>query len=318
MIPTALAGIAVAAAMTILPPTVGAQNASSVSTFRETVATPHIKVIDGGGAPKPRGTVTLQKQGAKQIFAVDVRNLIPSTGWGVWLDPNPTFQQGDVLSLLCQLDRVVSTGNTYRTKLEAWNTAPQFLTVSVSDLNDLTNQAICIGAPLVAGATNTTIDCILWAPISELLPDPNQVSFKKRAKLTLPVPPVITGQLWTPALKARGKISLQQSGTTGQSSIQVDAKNLLGGHTYSVWMTLTTVLDPEYPACITNSAASCLVKLDELTPDVSGKGGWYIRDTAAGDSLPEQVRYASDLANRLLMIKDEADLIYLQGVIPGP
>ena len=315
-IPVALAGVVVATVMATLPREVSAQDASFVSALRETVESPHIKVSDGVAGPKPRGTVTLQKQGAKQIFAIDVHNLAPSTGWGVWLDSNPTFQEGDLVNLLSQLDRVVSTGNTYRVRLEALNTAPQFLTVSASDLNDLTNQSICIGTPTGVGTTNAIVNCVLWAPISELLANPKQASFKQRAKLTLPVPPLVTGQLWVPAPKAHGTISLQQSGTTGQSRIEVRAKNLLGGHTYTLWMTLTSVIDPEYSACVTNS--ECLVKLDDLTPVISGKGVSYIRDTAVGDSLPKQFPDARSLSSHVLMIKDEADLIYLQGVISGP
>ena len=203
-------------------------------------------------------------------------------------------------------------------KLAAQNTASQFRSVSIAELNDLTNQTICTGTPTEAGTTNVLVNCVLWAPVSELRTKPKRASFKEHTKLTLPVPPLLTGQLWVPAPKARGKINLRQSGTTGQSRLDITAKNLLGGHTYSVWLTLTTVLDPEYPACLTNTEASCLVKLTDLTPSVSGKGGTYIRDTAVGDSLPQQVQSARDLANHLLMIKDEANLIYLQGVIPGP
>ena len=119
-----------------------------------------------------------------------------------------------------------------------------------------------------------------------------------------------------PAPKALGKINLRYSGTTGQSFIEVDAKKLLGGHSYSVWMTLTTTNDPAYPACITNSVSSCLTNIDQLTLSTSGKSGRYVRDTKVGDSLPLQFEYAGDLSNHLLVIEEEIGIIYLQGVIP--
>jgi len=315
----ALAGVAVAAAISILPCEVCAQNSTSISTLRETIESAHISAVGSNAVAtsKPHGTVTLRKQGAKQILDVDVRSLSPSgTGLGVWLDQNSTCRPNDLVSLLCQLDLLVSTGENWRATEEALNTAPQFLSVSISDLNDLTNHAVCIGSPTMTGTTNVVVDCVLWAPIPALLPKPGKTSFNKHALLTLPVPPVINGQLWAPAPKARGKITLRYSGTTGRSFIEVDAKNLLGGHSYSVWMTLTTVNDPAYPACITNSVSSCLTNIDQLTLSVSGKGGQYVRDTKVGDSLPLQFEYADDLSNHLLVIEDEDNLIYLQGVIP--
>ncbi len=322
-IPIALAGVAVAAAIAILPGEVRAQNSASISMLRETIESAHVSAAGSNAVAvvKPSGRVTLRKQGIKQIFDVDVRNLSSSlsssnAGWGVWLDLNSTFRTNDPVSLLCQLNRLVSTGEQYVATQEALNTAPQFLAVSIPDLNDLANHAICIGSPTMIGTTNVVVDCVLWAPIPALLPAPGKTSFNKHALLALPVPPVINGQLWVPAPNARGKINLRYSGLTGQSFIEVNAENLLGGHSYSVWMTLTTVDDPAYPACITNSVSSCLTNLDQLTLSISGSGGQYVRDTKVGDSLPLQFEYADDLSNHLLMIEDEDNLIYLQGVIP--
>lgn len=322
-IPIALAGVAVAAAISILPGNVSAQNSTSISTLRETIESPHVSAGNSNTVTtlKPYGRVTLRKQGNKQMFDVDVRSLSSSlnssnTGWGVWLDLNPTFHTNDLVSLLCQLNLLVSTGEHYTATLKAVDTAPQFLSITVPDLNDLTNHAICIGSPTGIGTTNVVVDCVLWAPIPALLPAPARTSFNKRALLALPVPPVINGQLWAPAPKARGNIKLRYSGSTGQSFIEVNAQNLLGGHTYSVWMTLTTVDDPAYPACITNTVSSCLTNLDQLTLSFSGTAGQYVRDTKAGDSLPLQFEYADDLSNHLVLIEDEDNLIYLQGVIP--
>jgi hypothetical protein len=319
----ALAGVAVAAAISILPGNACAQNSTSISTLRETIESAHVGAAGTNAVAtvKPYGRVTLRKQGTKQMFDVDVRSLSSSlsssnTGWGVWLDLNSTFQTNDLVSLLSQLDRLVSTGEHYTATMEAVNAAPQFLSVTVPDLNDLTNHVICIGTPTGIGTTNVVVDCVLWAPIPALVPAPARTSFNTYAPLALPVLPVINGQLWVPAPKARGKIHLRYSGSTGQSFIEVDARNLLGGHTYSVWMTLTTVDDSAYPACITNNVSSCLTNIDQLTLSFSGMAGQYVRDTKVGDSLPLQFKYADDLSNHLLLIEDEDNLIYLQGVIP--
>ncbi len=321
-----LAGVAVAAAISILPYEVQAQrsNAVSVSTLRETIESAHVSGVDSNAVSKPHGTVTLRKQGIKQIFDADVRSLSSSlnssnTGWGVWLDLNSAVRSNDLVTLLCQLDRMsgVTTGTHWRATQEGLGQAPPFLSVDISDLNELTNRSVCIGFPMTEeGSTNTIIKCVVWAPIPSLLPKPGKASFKKHTLLALPVPPAINGQMWVPAPKARGKINLQYSATSGQSSIEVNAKNLLRGHNYSVWMTLTTTNDPAYPACITNDVSSCLTNIAQLTLSLSGKNGRYVRDTKVGDSLPLQFKYAGDLSNHLLVIEDEFGVIYLQGVIP--
>jgi len=324
-IPAALAGVAVATAISILPCEVQAQggNVASVSTLRETVESDHVSGTGTNGVAilKPRGTVILRKQGIKQIFDVDVRSLSSSlnpsnTGWGVWLGMNPTLRSNDIVSLLCQLDRLVVTGEHFAVSEQGLGEAPQFLSVDVPDLNDLTNRSIGVGFPMMAGTTNFVVKCVVWAPIPELLPRSAKTSFNKHALLSLPVPPTINGQMWVPAPKARGKINLRYSGTTGQSLFEVDTKNLLGGHSDTVWMTVTTTNDVAYPDCITNSASSCLTNIAPLTLSILGKGGRYLRDTKVGDSLPLQFGYASDLSNHLLVIEDESRIIYLQGVIP--
>ena len=153
-IPVALTGVAVAAAMSILPCEVRATNLVSISTLRETIETPHISGSSSNSVAvsKPHGTVTLRKQGIRQIFDVNVRSLSSSlnasnTGWGVWLDPNSTYHSNDLVTLLCQLECLVSTGEHFRATQEGLGMAPPFLSVDVSDLNDLTNHTVGIGFP---------------------------------------------------------------------------------------------------------------------------------------------------------------------------
>jgi hypothetical protein len=256
----------------------------------------------------------LQKQGNKQVFEVDVRN-IGSDDLGVWLDESTIFSTNGMQLLLCQLDRQSVYTGRWTVDLVGLGEPPSFVATNLLDLSELEGRILNIGYPS-GDVTNRVVKTLLWAPIPPLVPKPSAESFSKRSLLTPPVPPLITGQQSVPAPKARGKINLRYSGTTGQSLIEVDAKSLLGGHNYSVCVTLTTTNDIAYPACITNSVSSCLTNIAELTLSLTGKSGRYVRDTKVGDSLPLQLKYAGELSNRLILIQDELEVTYLQGVIP--
>jgi hypothetical protein len=310
-----LTGVAVATAISIQPCEVRATNLVSIGTFRETIESPHVYGSTSTNtvtASKPVGTVTLWKQGVKQIFEVDIRNLSsalnPSNfNWGVYLNLSTVFVTNDLVTLLCQLDRTNAGGHWVARPLPGIGQAPLF-EASILDLDELTGRIISIGFPSMDG-TNPVIRCVLWAPIPPLVSIPKAASYSRQLLLTRPDVAL--------SPKATGNLRYSYLGTTGRSVVDLYVKNLTRGHDYGVWLTLTTTNDAAYPGCIMDfGPSSCITNIASLKLSESTKNGRYVRDTRRGDSLPLQLNYAGDLSDRLILIVDTAGATHLGGVIP--
>ena len=311
-ISAAFAGVAVAAAISILPCEVRAENKISVSTFRATAESGSSDAVAGAC-----GTVVLGRHDAKQSFEVGVHNLAGS-GYGVFR--GDTFSTNFPVFLIAAMDQNDPTNNSWSLKFTSISGAPPQL--GVADVTNLVGKIIYIatlGATNITGVgtnlvgcttnivggvtnlvgcttnivdavTNIIVGAVLWAPVPPLVANPGKESFNKKAVLVSPP--------GGPSPRSRGKIETRYSGTRGQSVLEIRAMLLPRGHPYAVWM--------EDGLSYTN--------IGSLT--LSGGSGRFIRDTRKGLPLPLEVPFVDDLSGRNILIRDEFGEVHLVGPIP--
>ena len=151
-----LAGVVIAAAISVLPQEVRAENKiSATTTFRATIDSGV-----GGGINEVAGafgSVVVGRQGAKQSFVVDVHNLAGS-GYGVF--SGDTFTTNFPAFLIAALDQRNVTNGSWILKFTSKNGAlPQ---LGVADVTNLVDKIIYIATPgttnITGGVTNL-VDC---------------------------------------------------------------------------------------------------------------------------------------------------------------
>ncbi|MCG3148045.1 MAG: hypothetical protein PCFJNLEI_01487 [Verrucomicrobiae bacterium] len=265
------------------------------------------------------GSATFRINGAKQTATVEIKGL-GETDFAVFVGDTPQPDDESLIEIVSPLDRTNEKTGTWARKFASSNgSAPlEFPVDSLSDLsggiiligraddqlllegvtnivNGVTN--IIVGIPLFLTETNT-VGAVLWAPIPDLVVAPSVLSSSAKAKMVLPAPPAASP-------KAKGTLKSKFNAVTGQSIIEIRASGLLRGQTYNVLIGDST-----------NQPPALLIPAGEMTPNKSGSQMTYVRDTAYGDPLPQQVRNITDLSGRRLDIRDNFGNIHLSVVIP--
>jgi hypothetical protein len=271
-----------------------AGSSSGLSRTLPLVRTDGTFVGTSQGARLPKGTVTLAIKGATQSFTIDAYNLAGpyDKGLVVFLGDSPQITN----AALWYVDMLSRTGtnNHWRLVLESASGAPPQL--GVTNLTDLVGLTV-----FVATETN---QAILRAIVTDLVPNPSLLSYRRRVPLILPNQPL--------SQKAKGSILVSYNGRTGASIVDITARNLNANNRYIENGTLSN--------CVANGILA-----------VGGKAHWK-SDTGRGDELfshdlgTNGVEYASDLGVTTVLdeigdgiiIRDCFGGLHLQGTIPGP
>jgi len=247
----------------------------------------------------PVGTLKLRQNGSDQSLRIDLKNLNP-TDLSVFISTNSFFDNtNSPVYFVSLLDRTNEKKNRWSQKLTGRSGAPlelqAIVDLNIACLTDIQSiRSIAIGNPgqtnIVDGVTNLFVDCFMWAPIPQLLAKSAKASFKATIDLTQPVG-------LAPNPKASGSVKFRYNGNDGRSVLDINAKNLVAGQTYSVWM----------------SDAGTNVSIGNLELDKSGTSGRLLLDTKLGDPLPLQVPSVADLTGRVFIVSDPVGLIDLEG-----
>ena len=312
-----LTAMMAATVMSFLPQEVRAENKiSATGAFRATIDSG----VGGGfsGVAGASGSVVIRRQGAKQSFAVDVRNLAGSN-YGVFR--GDTFSTNYPTFFIAALNRRGGTNNSWNLEYASTSGAPPQL--GVADVTNLADKIIYIATPgttnitgavtnlvgcttnivggvtnlvgcttnIIGSVTNVIVGAVLWAPIPDFSAHPGKESFKETGALE---PPVSA----PPSPRSHGSIKVQFVGARGRSVLDMRAK-IPGGHEYTVWM-----IDG---LGFTNNIGSLALL---------GANGRFIRDTGKGQPLPLQAREISALSSRGVLIFDEFSEVVLEGEIP--
>jgi len=293
---------------------------SATATFQRTVDTP---------SPGPKGSVQLKKNGSKQTFLVDIRDL-EGESFGLFLgfsNNNETNIVCDTTNLVCVTNLVTSeitcttncvtnevkvsvgligvlrglTNNHWVVEYEANDGfAPVQLsgcftdgmnTNCISDLDDLAGMFLFIANP---SDESNTVNAVLFAEVPPLTTG-KSVKFKGKTKLALSAVP--------PNPNAKGFITEKFDGTRGTSLLDIRCQNLFGGQQYSLWM--STIPGG---IVVTNIA-------DMAQTNGPGKAT-FRRYTAMGDQLPFSTSVVTNLSGFNIEIRDAFDGVHLQGTIP--
>ena len=118
-----------------------------------------------------------------------------------------------------------------------------------------------------------------------------------KAKVTIGAPD------GAPAPEMHGNLSLRGKDDKGQERIDLKAKHVPFDD------------GPFHVFVEEDAGAGTFVDSGKLEKTGDHEGRWR-RDTKKGQSLPDGVFFVSELAGRLIEVRDEADVVYLRGTIP--
>ncbi len=268
------------------------------------------------------GTVSLVKKGDKQVVQVEIKGLAQES-FAIFIGSTPTFDTNSLVQSVAPLDRTSLKKGQWSRVLIGTNGAPAEL--PVEDLSQLAGGNLVIAKPgdiqLETGVTNivgNTTNIIfgiplplpnvtnmvlaaLWAPLSPRMVSHASETFSRVATMSPPqnAPP--------PSPGAVGFVKVKFNGPQGRSILDVEARNLVRGQVYSVFVSDST-----------DSETAVLIKAGEMTLSKSGSRASFVRDTQFGDPLPQQAANIGDLSGRLIVIADEFDDFHLEATIPGP
>jgi hypothetical protein len=270
--------VALLSSLAIGAVTASAQTSISTMTFQRTIDTP---------GPGVNGSVVLKKQGAKQSFTVNVRNL-PGDSFGVFYGAaNATNSPVFLISVMSRS----GSNDNWVLHYDAVGSAPPQL--PVTNLDDMADLYLFIAQP---SDTNSIVDAVLVAQVPALTQNPAAFSFHLKSALT---PPLIA----PPNPKTKGLITTTFLGKQGRSIFDLHVNHLSGGGAYTIF-----VEDPPSSSIFTN--------LGSLELSASTVTGTFHRDTGKGETLPFQSPTEYGLSGRGVQIRDAFDQIHVQGVIP--
>ena len=270
-----------------------AGGAPGLSRTLPLVRTDGTTVGASGDAALPKGTVKLAIKGSAQSFVVDVFNASGPFANGLFLFLGDTPQMTN--STLLYVDNLSRTGtnNHWRLDLESASGAPPLL--GVTNLTDLVGMTV-----FVAAETN---QALLRALVTDLVPDPAKLSYRRRVPMALPNPPL--------SQKAKGWILARYNGKTGASIVDITCRGLNANNRYQE----------------NGSISNCV---SEGVLAVKGRARWK-SDTGKGDELfsvdlGNGTEYATDYGfttvldetNAPVIIRDCLDALHLSGTVPGP
>ncbi len=276
----------------VLASTASAGDGTSLSRTLPLVRTDGTFVGNSQTKSLPKGTVTLTIKNGKQSFAVDAYNLPGPYDNGLavfWGDaPQITNAALQYVSVLSQ----VGSNNHWRLRFESQGAAPEQL--NVADLTDLVGMTV-----FVATETN---NAVLRANVTDLLPNPSVLSYRRRVPMYLPDVPL--------SLNAKGTIHVRYNARTGASVVEVRTRNLNAENRY-----------------LQNNALSNCVARGQIA--INGRARWK-SDTGRGDELftvdADNGIYASDIGYTTVwdeigdpeIVRDCFGGVHLWGIIPGP
>jgi hypothetical protein len=245
------------------------------------------------GAKLPKGTVKLAIKGGTQSFTIDADNLAGPYAKGLFVFIGDAPQITNATLLYVDVLSRTGTNNHWHLALESFSGAPAQL--GVTNLTDLVGLMV-----FVASETNKAI---LRANVTDLVPNPAQLSYRRRVPLLLPGMPL--------SQKAKGSILVSYNGRTGGSVCDVIARGLNVNNRYLE----------------NNSVSNCVA---EGFLAVKGQAHWK-SDTARGDELfyvqtANGVVPGSDIWLTTIMdyigapivIQDCLGGVHLTGEIPSP
>jgi hypothetical protein len=266
------------------------------------------------------GTVNFTVQGLKQTCSVQIEGL-GETDFGIFVSAAATPDTNTPIYAVAPLDRTNEKKGAWSRKFASNNgLAP--LEFPVDDLHALSGGILVIGKAdtqlletgvtnVVNGATNIVVGIplplpdstnivggVLWAPIPMLTANPSDFSYSAKVKVLPPEDPA-------PSPKAKATAKIRFNGASGQSVLDIRAKGLVRGQTYTV-----------YVGDSTNQPPAVLIPAGTMEPNKNSTQFSFIRDTAYGDPLPQQVRDVVELSGRRVDVRDNFGNNHLSFILP--
>ena len=268
-------------------PSVFSQTATNLSQIMPLVRPVAGKPSDG---TLPKGTLKLTIKKQTQSFVVEAYNLADSypNGLAVYLGTAPQITNG-VLHYVDVMD--FRTNGYWRLAFTSSPQAPPQL--GVTNLTDLVGMTI-----FVASDTNKAL---LRAFIVDLVPHPEQFSFRRRVALTQP--PLRL------SLKASGSTLVSYNGRTGASYIETRAIRLNAGNNYTSGGSVSNCMQNGYPARNGTVVWRINTGLGDDFPLVKLDG-----ETVLGTDVGATTVY--DLVGLRVDIRDCYNGVHLLGAIP--
>lgn len=279
---------AIACLLAIAAVSVKAQTTISTMQFQRSVDTSSSSNGTSVGSPGASGNVVLEKQGSKQSFSVNIRNL-PGDSFAVLYGVDNSTNTP--IFLISVMNRQ-GTNDNWVLHYEADGAAPSQL--PVTNLDDFAGLYLFIGNP--SATSNTIVNVVLFAQIPPLTTRSAAPYFNAKSPLT-----VSTNAPPNPAEK--GTVKAAFIGKQGRSLFTLQANHLSGGGAYSIF-----IEDPPSSKIFTN--------INTLVLSASTTSGSFSRDTAKGETLPLLLPTTQFLSGRGIQIRDAFDQIHLEGVIP--
>lgn len=266
------------------------------------------------------GTVNFTVKGPKQSCTVSIEGL-GETDFGIFVGATPQPDTNALIYGVAPLDRTnEKKGAWFRRFTSDTGMAP--LEFQVDDLRFLSGGIVVIGKAdtrlletgitnVVDGVTNIVVGIplplpdttnivggVLWAPIPAIVPNPGDFSYNATVKVLPPEEPA-------PSPKAKATAKIRFNGQTGQSVLDIRARGLVRGQTYTV-----------YIGDSTNQPPAILIPAGTMKPNKTSSQHRFIRDTAYGDPLPQQVRDVVELSGRRVDIRDNFGNNHLSFILP--